>query len=172
MSVSTKPGDLQFASLMSGAYGSSAIALFFLVVDAVRGDLLFTPSFMGQVVLFGTAPADITSVRLDAMALYSLVHLLAFIGIGTVASWVYSRSSVLPRNVVALTASILAFLTVGTMAVDWLLFPGIIDGIGRIPLALGNGFTSIAMAVLVYQTFEGPIWSLRPQTSGQQRANV
>lgn len=170
MAVSTKPGDIQFSSLMSGAYGSSAIALFFLIVDALRGDILFTPSFMGQVVLFGMAPADVSTVRLDAMALYSLVHLVAFIGVGAAVSIAYARSSLIPRHVVAVAATILAILTVGTMGVDQVLFPGIIDGIGRLPLALGNGFTSITMAVLVYQTFEGPIWTPRAARSRQQEA--
>lgn len=170
MAVSTKPGDIQFSSLMSGAYGSSAIALFFLIVDALRGDVLFTPSFMGQVVLFGMAPADVTSIRLDAMALYSLVHLAAFIGIGTIVSVAYARFSLIPRNAVAVAVALLALLTIGTMGVDRLLFPGIIDGIGRLPLALGNGFTSITMAVLVYQTFEGPIWTPRANAPQQQEA--
>ena len=170
MAVSTKPGDVQFASLLSGAYGSAAIALFFLIVDALRGDVLFTPSFMGQIVLFGTSPADVASVRLDAVALYSLVHLVAFIGAGTAVSVLYTKASIIPRNAVAVAAAVLVLLTLGTMGVDRVLFPGIIDGIGRIPLALGNGFASIAMAALIYQTFEGPIWTPQSSTPRRQEA--
>ena len=99
-----------------------------------------------------------------------LVHLVAFIGVGAAVSIAYARSSLIPRHVVAVAVTILAVLTVGTMGVDRVLFPGIIDGIGRLPLALGNGFTSITMAVLVYQTFEGPIWTPRAAGSRQQEA--
>ena len=159
MAVPTKPGDVQFASILSGAYGSAAIALFFLIVDSIQGQALYTPSFMGQVVLFGTAPAEVTSIRLDALALYSLLHLAAFIGIGTAVSVTYARLNVIPRNPFAVMVVLLAALTFGTVAVDRVLFPGIIEGIGSLPLALGNGFTAITMALLVYQTFEGSIWS-------------
>ena len=72
MPISTKPGDIAFASILSGAYASAAIALFFLVADALGGRILYTPSLMGQVVLFDTGPADVTAVRLDAFALFSL----------------------------------------------------------------------------------------------------
>lgn len=157
MAVSTKPGDVPFASLLSGAYGSAAIALFFLVVDTWRAEPLSTPSFMGQVVLFGATPTEVGSVRLDAFALYSLVHLAAFVGIGTAVSIAYARTSLIPRSPFALALVLLAILTLGTMGIDRLLFPGIIDGVGRIPLVLGNGWASIAMTVLVYQTFEGAI---------------
>ena len=170
MAVSTNPGDVQFSSLLSGAYGSAAIALFFLIVDAIRGDILFTPSFMGQIVLFGTLPADVTSTRLDAVALYSLAHLLAFVCIGTAVTVAYAKTSIIPRNAIAVGVAVLAVLTLGTMSVDRLVFPGIIDGIGRVPLALGNGFASIAMAVLIYQTFEGPILSRKAEAPQRQNA--
>ena len=92
MPISIKPGDIAFASILSGAYASAAIALFFLVADALGGQILHTPSLMGQVVLFDTAPADVTTVRLDALAIYSVVHLVAFIGIGSLVTRAYSRS--------------------------------------------------------------------------------
>ena len=138
MPISTKPGDVAFASILSGAYASAAIALFFLVADALAGQILHTPSLMGQVVLFDTAPADVTTVRLDALAIYSVVHLVAFIGIGSLVTRAYSRS-IIPGSGPGLFVFTLGLLTVGTMAVDWVFYPGIIDAIGRLPLALGNG---------------------------------
>ena len=170
MAISTKPGDLQFSSLLSGAYGSAAIALFFLIADAIRGDVLFTPSFMGQIVLFGTLPADVTATRLDAVALYSLAHLFAFVCIGTAVTFVYAKTSIIPRNAIAVSVAVLAVLTVGTMGVDRLIFPGIIDGIGRVPLALGNGFASIVMAVLISHTFEGTILNRKGEAAQRQNA--
>ena len=152
MPISTKPGDVAFASILSGAYASAAIALFFLVADALAGQILHTPSLMGQVVLFDTAPADVTTVRLDALAIYSVVHLVAFIGIGSLVTRAYSRS-IIPGSGPGLFVFTLGLLTVGTMAVDWVFYPGIIDAIGRLPLALGNGTASATMTAMIYWTF-------------------
>ena len=152
MPISTKPGDVAFASILSGAYASAAIALFFLVADALGGQILHTPSLMGQVVLFDTAPADVTTVRLDALAIYSVVHLVAFIGIGSLVTRAYSRS-IIPGSGPGLFVFTLGLLTVGTMAVDWVFYPGIIDAIGRLPLALGNGTASATMTAMIYWTF-------------------
>ncbi|HCW79339.1 MAG TPA: hypothetical protein DG084_09490 [Gemmatimonadetes bacterium] len=152
MPISTKPGDVAFASILSGAYASAAIALFFLVADALAGQILHTPSLMGQVVLFDTVPADVTTVRLDALAIYSVVHLVAFIGIGSLVTRAYSRS-IIPGSGPGLFVFTLGLLTVGTMAVDWVFYPGIIDAIGRLPLALGNGTASATMTAMIYWTF-------------------
>ena len=152
MPISIKPGDIAFASILSGAYASAAIALFFLVADALGGQILHTPSLMGQVVLFDTAPADVTTVRLDALAIYSVVHLVAFIGIGSLVTRAYSRS-IIPGSGPGLFVFTLGLLTVGTMAVDWVFYPGIIDAIGRLPLALGNGTASATMTAMIYWTF-------------------
>ena len=46
--------DLAYESLYCAAIGGSVIALFFLVIDAVNGQPLFTPSLLGGV-LFGGA---------------------------------------------------------------------------------------------------------------------
>ena len=152
MPISKKPGDIAFASILSGAYASAAIALFFLVADALGGRILYTPSLMGQVVLFDTGPAYVTAVRLDAFALYSVVHLVAFIGIGSLVTQAYSRS-LISGSGPGLFVFTLGLLTAGTMAVDWVFYPGIIDAIGRLPLALGNGTASATMTAMIYWTF-------------------
>lgn len=152
MPISTKSGDIAFASILSGAYASAAIALFFLVADALGGRILHTPSLMGQVVLFNTAPANVTTVRLDALAIYSVVHLMTFIGIGSLVTKAYSRSMI-PGSGPGLFVFTLGLLTVGTMAVDRVFYPGIIDAIGRLPLALGNGTASATMTAMIYWTF-------------------
>ena len=148
-----RPGDLPFASLLSAAYGSAAIALFFLAIDTVRGEPFFTPSLMGSVVLLGIPAQEVASIRFDAMAMYTVVHLLAFLGLGAVATLAYARVRAIPRGSFVLGALILGGLTIGTIGVDVLLFPGIIDRIGDLPLAAGNLVASIAMSTMIVSTF-------------------
>jgi hypothetical protein len=152
-SHASRPGDLPFASLLSGAYGSGAIALFFLLLDSIRGEPFFTPSFMGSVVVMGVPAEEVSTIRLDAMAVYTVVHFLAFVALGTAVSLGYSRVQAMPRNAIALGTVILVALTIGTLGVDRLLIPGIIDGIGALPLVIGNLITSAVMAIVIVRSF-------------------
>ena len=79
--------------MFAGAIGSGAIALLFVAIDALRGNPLFTPSLLGSVLLTGASPAEVVSVRLDMVAIYSLIHLLAMSGMGVLFSLLYFRTS-------------------------------------------------------------------------------
>jgi hypothetical protein len=93
--------DVLYESFYSGAIGGAVIALFFLVLDIVGGRPLFTPSLVGSVLFFGESAEAVTGVRLEGVALASIVHLLAFMLLGLMASWVV-------RLVEARTTSFLA----------------------------------------------------------------
>lgn len=66
---------------MTGVLGGTAVALWFLVLDLLRGRPLHTPSVLGQVILFGNSP--VTDRILPAGVIgYTLIHLAVFIAMG------------------------------------------------------------------------------------------
>ncbi len=69
-----------------GIIGGLAVAVWFLVLDILRGHPLQTPSLLGQVVLFGES-APQTGFVFGAFLLYTAFHFLVFalIGMGLVA---------------------------------------------------------------------------------------
>ncbi len=69
--------ELIVDSLYSGVLGGSAVAAFFLVVDLLDRQPLFTPSLMGSVLFHGVAAQDVTAVHLGAVAYFSLLHVAA-----------------------------------------------------------------------------------------------
>ena len=75
--------------IVAGIIGAATVALWFLVVDAVQGRPLYTPTVLGTA-LFGrgTAPAslDTLSVSPNMVLMFTWVHGLAFAAIGGVAS--------------------------------------------------------------------------------------
>ncbi len=144
-----------FASLISAAYASAGVALLFLVLDAARGNPLFTPSLLGSVVLLGEAPSAASPVRLDMVALYSLVHLGAFALLGTGAALLHARRSVLRSHPVLLAALLFAALGAGAAVVDSLLFPGLIGAIGTIPASAANALSSGIMTWLIHRSIAG-----------------
>lgn len=136
---------IAYAAVASGAYASAATALLFLGLDAARGTPLFTPSLMGSVVFHGQAPEAVTGVRLELVALYSLVHFAAFALAGTVATLATARSSGLRAHPVRLAGAIFAALTVAVLGADRLLFPGLVGQLGLGALIAANTLASVVM---------------------------
>lgn len=148
VTVATTRNNTFFAALISGAYASAATALLFLIVDGARGQFFYTPSLLGRVVLLGHEPSSTEPLRLDMVALYSLVHLIAFVLIGAAATAVYRNWKAL-RASVAFGTAVMTFLTGGAFMVGALVYPGLIEAIGPLALIGGNLVAAIAMTVVV-----------------------
>lgn len=75
--------------IVAGIVGAAAVALWFLVVDAVSGRPLYTPTVLGTA-LFGRGPLPAAlpqlPVSLEMVAMFTWVHGLAFAAIGGLAS--------------------------------------------------------------------------------------
>ncbi|MGD8873350.1 MAG: hypothetical protein PVJ80_17365 [Gemmatimonadota bacterium] len=143
--VSTTPrSDTLWGAAVSGAYASAATALLFLVIDSVRGEPLQTASTLGSVVLLGQEPSSPGPFRVDMVALYSLIHLGAFVLIGAAATRAYQTWDRL-RTPVALALLLTIALTGGVALVDALFFPGIIWAIGPWAMLGGNVAAAVTM---------------------------
>lgn len=151
-SKSAASDQIAFASLMSGAYGSAAIALIFLVVDGLRGEGLFTPSLMGSVFFLGASPETVDGVRLDMVALYSIVHLTFFLAVGLAATLAYIRVEWFQRQPLLLTLALLTALTLGIAGLDVLVFPGLIGAIGLMAITLANTAAAGVMTWFIHST--------------------
>ncbi len=146
--------DVKFASLFSGALGSAAVALLFLVIDSTRGEPFFTPSLMGSVLFLGTSPVEASVVRMDLMAAYTVVHFIAFTVLGAAVTVSYARSESMPRHPLILATILLAVLTVGAVAVDRLFVPGLLATVGGLPLAVANTAAALVMGTFIHRTLE------------------
>jgi hypothetical protein len=75
--------------LVAGLLGAATIALWFLLLDALRGRPLLTPSLLGTAIFGGgaglDAPASLT-VSMEMVVLYTWVHALVFAVVGGVAA--------------------------------------------------------------------------------------
>jgi hypothetical protein len=68
--------------LAAGLLGAAAVAVLFLVRDLMLGVPFLTPSVLGQVVLEGASTPVTNRALPDAVALYTVLHLLVFVGFG------------------------------------------------------------------------------------------
>ena len=143
---------IAFASILSGAYASAAVALLFLAIDAVRGDPFFTPSLMGSVFLLGSEPSAALPVRIDMVAYYSLLHVVLFSLLGTVFTLACLRFAALARRPIVFAGVIFGALTLGMAGLDLLLFSGLVQAIGAVPLIAANLFAAGVMSVFIRTT--------------------
>ena len=71
-----------FEGLATGLVGAAAVAIWFLVVDLLAGAPLHTPAALGSAVLLGAASASEIELNVGVMAVYSILHLAAFVAVG------------------------------------------------------------------------------------------
>lgn len=82
----SKTNDILYETFYAGAIGGSALALLFLVSDALYGQAFFTPSVLGQTLLMGTPLAATRPLDLEAVALFSAIHFALFGVLGLIGS--------------------------------------------------------------------------------------
>ncbi|MEN8375191.1 MAG: hypothetical protein ABFS34_07055 [Gemmatimonadota bacterium] len=72
--------------LYGGLIGAGAVAVWFLLIDAIFGRLLFTPGALGSVLFHGAR--SVAEVQTDALTIlgYSGLHVLAFFVTGLIAA--------------------------------------------------------------------------------------
>lgn len=77
--------DSEHSSLSEGStlgvIGAITVAGWFLILDLLAHRPFYTPSVLGQIILFGRETPNPALVP-EAIALYSFVHFAAFIGLG------------------------------------------------------------------------------------------
>lgn len=148
-------GDLLYDAFYGGAMGGAATALFFLVVDGIAGELLFTPSLLGTVLFTGADPAAVTEIRLDMVAYFTVVHLVSFLLLGGALSLLCRATGIASTNLPVVAGVVFLVLTAAFFAGDLLLMPGVATTIG-VPLVLGANFvTAVAMGLFLRKAHAG-----------------
>jgi hypothetical protein len=77
--------------LITGAIGAGAVALWFLLIDIVRGQPFYTPAALGAVFFFGAERPDQVRVTAGIVLAYTALHLAAFAAIGVLVKWSAER---------------------------------------------------------------------------------
>jgi len=146
----TKSSRIGFAEIagdgtIAGLYGASAIAIWFLIVDAATREVLFTPSLVGQAVLTGASPDPSLPVDLRIAAAYTAIHCLLSIGFGIVYAAVLAHLKRTP-DYPLIAISVFVPLELGFIAASRLLLPGVAEIIGHGYIVVGNVFAALLMA--------------------------
>lgn len=111
--------------LIAGTVGAVLVALWFLGVDAVLREPLYTPGALGSAIFLGAVDPSGVRIGLATVAGYSVIHVAGFLMLGVVASGLVTQAERFPPLVFALLLLFVVFevLFVGLSALlgVWLL---------------------------------------------------
>jgi hypothetical protein len=95
--------------VVAGLIGAATVAVWFLVLDFARGKPLWTPTLLGSAVLYGIdSPAGLEPALAPVLG-YTLLHGLAFVAFGVIATSLVVLSEHEPPVFVAFLALFAAF---------------------------------------------------------------
>jgi hypothetical protein len=153
-----RAADVAYDAFYSGAIGGSAVALYFLAVDLLNGQPLFTPSLMGSVLFEGASAAAVSGVRLDMVAYYSVVHFVAFGALGGAISVSVHEVELRARHPLLVLIGLFALFELGFFAVASLLLPGVVERLGPWQVAAANFAAAAAIAVFLMISHQPQAW--------------
>src|SRR5260370_24627648 len=84
---------------IAGCIGAGAVALWFLVVDAINGRPFFTPAMLGGAVFFGDQPSQVV-IEYSRVIVYTMIHVSAFGRVVCLAAAPSAEGEVSPSTLV------------------------------------------------------------------------
>jgi hypothetical protein len=130
--------------ISAGLIGASAVALWFLVIDAALREPLFTPSLVASALLKGTPATAELPVDLTMVAAFTALHSIAFIGFGVMVAWVVEQFEHTP-DLPLIAIGVFLALEGGFVAASKLLVPDVAAEIGHGFIVAGNVFAAVGM---------------------------
>ena len=144
------PAEILGDVTMAGVIGASAIALFFLLIDAARREALYTPSVLASAILRGVPPTEHAGVDLGMVAAYSALHGAAFVAVGVAGAWATAlrRASVATPT---LAIALFAVLELGFLFTCAVTEPALLSAVGIPAATVGNLLAAAGMAIYLHR---------------------
>ena len=149
--------------LITGLYGAAAVAVAFLVFDALTRQPFYTPAALGSFLFLGASSPEDVRVSFGVVAAYTAVHLLGFSLAGLAFAWSAERLQRTPSMwLIWLLGFIVVegvFLGAAATSGEW-----VMGTIGWWAILIGNVIGVAAMGIRV--------WKTHPALSDQLRGAV
>jgi hypothetical protein len=141
--------------LLVGLIGAGVVALWFLVLDAAMGRLLFTPAALGSVVFLGATTPGAVHVHALTILGYTALHLVAFGVVGVVAAAIFAYAE--DRHAYVLLGAVLLFVAFETF------FIGIVTLLAQWLLALIPWWSILVANMLAAGAMGVYLWRQHPK---------
>ncbi len=149
----------------AGLLGAAAVALWFLVVDLMAGQPLFTPRMLGESLL-GVVGLDRVS-PLAYVTVYTAWHLVAFVGLGIVVAWVVNAADREPSHLIGLFLLFVAFELGFHLYVYTLSLRGVEVPIAWYQIGAANLLAAVVMGRYLFRAHPGALHGLNEALAGR-----
>jgi len=138
--------------IVAGILAALAVALWFLIVDTVRGQPLYTPSVLGTALFRREAPLvplAATPVSADMVLMFTWVHGLVFAGLGGIAAWLLGVAERSPQLGFGIILLFVIFESCFTMAA-YLIAAPVLHALTWPAVVVGNLLAAAVMAAYLW----------------------
>ena len=147
--------NVAYDAFLLAGYGGSAVALFFLLADALNGQPFFTPSVMGSVLFEGATTENVVEVSMQMVAYYTIVHFGMFGLLGLAIAFLFHEVELHSRHPVLILLVLFLIFELGFALAAALLLPGVIATLGPLRVGVANGLAAATMAFCLLISHRG-----------------
>ncbi len=149
------PKRILSRGIIAGLIGATILALWFLLIDTLRGQPFATPSFLAGVL----AGVEATDRSLSLIVLYTLLHYAAFGAVGVAMAWLLTKLEACPP--------ILLGLVLGFILFDLVFYSGVVltgvdvvERLGWPEVLAGNLFAGVGTIGYLHTSLglQSPQW--------------
>ncbi|TFH66856.1 MAG: hypothetical protein E4G90_01400 [Gemmatimonadales bacterium] len=151
--------------VVAGLLGAVAVAIWFLGLDLIEGRPLFTPSVLGQILFLGGATPEVSAVQTNAVLLYTLFHLVAFVLFGLLVTKLVHLAIILPALRFGLVMLFVVF-EVFFWGFTYMFFAGTRGLFPRGAMLVANTLAAIVMATYLWHRHPSLKRALRHEALG------
>ena len=149
--------------IVAGLLGAAGVAVWFLVVDLISGNPLYTPGVLGEAMLRVLGSSTVHGSTFNVVA-YTVVHIVAFIGVGILASGLIEVSHRAPH----VTIGFLLFFVVFETGFYFIaMFLSEFDALGRL-----NWYQIGGANVLASVLMGGYFWRRHPELAADFKLSL
>ena len=158
--------DFVYDASHSAAFGGSAVALFFLVLDSIQGQPFRTPSILGSALFLGASPSSAVPVQMDMVAYYTIVHFLVFGLVGMLLSILVHEAELHARHPGEVLAAAVLLLEGAFLVSTHVLLPGVLEELGGVRVFVANVLAVAVMLAFLLQSHQPDLWQRLLGSSG------
>jgi hypothetical protein len=130
--------------VLAGIVGAAVVAVWFLILDAARDQIFFTPSLIGSVLFLGKTVSDVTQVNGLIVFAYTGLHGILSLFAGVAVAFMVYEFEENPQFGILLLMLFLLFESI-LFSFEAAIFPGLVGAIGTLAVASANLFSAVAM---------------------------
>ena len=148
-----------FDAFCTAGIAGSVTALFFLLVDVVRGIPFFTTTVVGTLVFEGSEAGTITTVNMGLVPALAMVHFLVFGLLGVAISITVHEVEMRASHPAVVLGAIFILAQLAFVAVAALYLQPVLSRIGLWPVVVGNLVTCAAVGAFLLAHHRPQRWA-------------